>query len=184
MNEHDAIVCLKKGDILGLKMLVRAYQVQAVQAAYFIIQDRMLAEEVAQEAFLRVYKRIEQFDEKRPFSPWFFRIVTNLARKAAQKEKRSVSLDTFLSDPGITLLELLPDELPRPEEQVATQQLQEEVWQAIGRLTPKQRTSIVMRYYLDMSEAEMADTLEIASGTVKWHLHAARKRLRMLLTTS
>ena len=184
MNEHEAIARLKTGDIIGLKTLVKAYQVQAVRAAYFITRDKALAEEIAQDAFLRVYERIEQFDEERLFPPWFFRIVTNLAIKAAKKEARTLSLDNSTREPEETILELIPDTLLEPEDKIAMQQLQEEVWQALSRLTPKQRSVIVMRYYLDMSEAEMSDKLEIAPGTVKWHLHAARKRLRTLFATN
>lgn len=184
MNEYDAIAFLKKGNIIGLKPLVQNYQVQAIRTAYFIIQDKSLAEEVVQDAFLRVYDHIEQFDEARPFSPWFFRIVTNLAIKAAKKEARTLSLDNPTTGPEKSILELIPDKLPAPDDKIAMQQLQEEVWQALGKLTPKQRSVIVMRYYLDMSEAEMSDKLEIAPGTVKWHLYAARERLRALLSAN
>jgi len=181
MNEHEAIARLKMGDITGLKTLVNIYQVQAVRAAYFITNDKKLAEEIVQDAFLRVYERIEQFDVERPFAPWFFRIVTNLAIKAAKKEARTLSLDNSTTDPEATFLELITDTLPEPDDKIVMHQLQEEVRQALGKLTPKQRSVIVMRYYLDMSEAEMSDKLEVAPGTVKWHLYAARERLRTLL---
>jgi RNA polymerase sigma factor (sigma-70 family) len=55
------------------------------------------------------------------------------------------------------------------------------VWQALTKLAPKQRAAIVMRYYLDMGEQEMAEQLSVAPGTVKWRLHQARQRLRHLL---
>ncbi len=57
----------------------------------------------------------------------------------------------------------------------------EAVWDALGKLSPNQRTAIVLRYYLDMSEADMSDRLECPPGTVKWRLHAARERLRRIL---
>ena len=180
-DEREAINRLKEGNVLGLKTLVQTYQVQAVRAAYLITRNKALAEEIAQDAFLRVYERIGQFDGERPFAPWFFRIVTNLAIKAAKKEARTFSLDSPMTDSEETILELIPDKLPEPDDKIAMQQLQEEVRQALNKLTPKQRSVIVMRYYLDMSETEMSDKLEIAPGTVKWHLYAARERLRTLL---
>jgi len=183
VNEHEAIARLKAGDIIGLETIVKAYQVQAVRTAYFITNNTALAEEVAQDAFLRVYERIEQFNTELPFAPWFFRIVINLAIKAAKKETRTLSLNNSMKNREETFLELIPDELPEPDDKISMQQLQEDVQNALGNLTLKQRSVIVMRYYLNMSEAEMSNKLEIAPGTVKWHLYAARERLRTLLTT-
>ena len=82
MEEQKAIARLKRGDISGLEALVRKYQVQAVRAAYLIIRDRALAEDIVQAAFLRAYERIGQFDAGRPFGPWFLRSVVNDAVKA------------------------------------------------------------------------------------------------------
>src|SRR4051794_10135971 len=76
-NEYEALARLRDGDIGGLEALVRLYQVRAVRAAYLVVRDRALAEDVAQGAFLRVYQRIAQLDPARPFAPWFFRIVVN-----------------------------------------------------------------------------------------------------------
>lgn len=70
-GEQQALARLKERDIGGLEFLVRRYQVQAVRAAYLVTRDRGLAEEVVQSAFLRAYERIEQFDARRPFRPWF-----------------------------------------------------------------------------------------------------------------
>ena len=133
MDEQDALLRLKQGDILGLKTLVRIYQVQAVRAAYLITRDKGLAEEITQDAFLRVHDRIEQFDMVRPFPPWFFRIVTNLAIKKAKKSQRFISLEGAAENPETTLLNTLPDTLPQPEDEVATQLLREKIWQAINQ---------------------------------------------------
>ena len=96
MDEQQAITCLKRGDVSGLEILVQQYQVKAVRSAYLITQDRHLAEDIVQSAFLRIYNRIEQFDTSRPFAPWFFRIIANDAVKAVTRGQRQVSLDTEL----------------------------------------------------------------------------------------
>ena len=82
MSEQQGIALLKEGNIDGLAILVREHQVRAVQAALLITCDRELAEDVVQDAFLQVYRKIAQFHDNRPFRPWFFRIVINAARKA------------------------------------------------------------------------------------------------------
>jgi RNA polymerase sigma factor (sigma-70 family) len=108
------------------------------------------------------------------------RIVVNDAIKAVQRGQSWLSLD----EGEAAFQTQLRSRLPPPEEAVTTTQLNEAVWQALTQLTPKQRAAVVMRYYLDMSESEMAERLDVAPGTVKWRLHAARERLRQLLEVS
>ena len=181
MEEREAIARLKRGDIGGLEALVRQYQVQAVRTAYLIARDRALAEDIVQAAFLRAYERIGQFDAGRPFGPWFLRSVVNDAVKAAACCERQVSLEAGSEGEGASLAALLADPGPGPADLLEAAETREAVWAALGRLPPAQRAAIVQRYYLGLSEAEMADELACPPGTVKWRLHAARKRLRALL---
>ena len=175
MDERRAIGRLKGGDPGGLEDLVRAHQVRAVRAAYLICRDRSLAEDVVQSAFVKVYEKIEGFDERRSFGPWFTRIVVNDAIKAASRRERTTryegaSPDALLEDPGMGPSELLEEAEERHR-----------VWRALAKLPPAQRAAIVQRYYLGMSEAEMAGDDGSPPGTIKWRLHAARRRLSKLL---
>lgn len=184
MEEQKAVARLKRGDIGGLEALVRKYQVQAVRAAYLITRDRALAEDIVQSAFLRAYERIGQFDTRRPFGPWFLRSVINDAVKVAARRERQVSLETDSDEEEndeASLAEFLADPGPGPDDLVEAAEVRQTVWVALGKLPPAQRAVIVLRYYLDLSEAEMADELACPPGTIKWRLYAARKRLRTLL---
>jgi RNA polymerase sigma-70 factor (ECF subfamily) len=177
MTEQEAIQALRRGEIDGLELLVRQYQLKAVRAAFLVTQDRGIAQEVVQNAFLRVAERIHQFDVTRPFAPWFMRIVVNDAIKAVQRGPDLLHLES-----GEAVFQATLDEqLRSPEEVVTAVQLRETVRAALEKLTPKQRAAVVLRYYFDMSEQEMATRLDIAPGTVKWRLHTARERLRQLL---
>src|SRR3990170_4599719 len=93
MDDGEAIRRLKRGDIGGLETLVSLYQVKAVRAAYLVTQDEAMAEDVAQEAFLRIYHRIHQFDEARPFQAYLMRSVINGALNAMRRQRRVLSLD-------------------------------------------------------------------------------------------
>ena len=181
MHEADAIDRIKAGDIGGLKTLMEVYQVRAVQAAVLITRDRAAAEDIVQNAFLRSYERIAQFDSSRPFGPWFLRMVTNDAIKIASKQKRHVPLD--IDDGGICqqLIEKLNDTTHEPEDLVQRSELRQAVIEALDKLSPRQRAVIVQRYYLGFSEREMSDELNCAPGTIKWYLNSARERLRKLL---
>ena len=178
MEEHEAISRLQRGDIGGLEVLVRLHQLRAVRAAYLIVRDPALAEDVAQDAFLRAYSRIGQFDASRPFGPWFYRLVVNLAQRAATHSTRQAPFDSPTPGGALTLEDLLADSGPGPEALAEQTEQRERLWQALGRLTPAQRAAVVQRYYLGLSEAEMAAGGHLALGTVKWRLHAARQRLR------
>ncbi|HZW04019.1 MAG TPA: sigma factor, partial [Anaerolineaceae bacterium] len=90
MDDTQAVCRLKAGDIGGLEALVARYQHKAVKTAYLITHDEQLAEDVAQETFVRVYQRIQHFDETRPFGPYLLRSVANAALNATEKTARWV----------------------------------------------------------------------------------------------
>ncbi len=181
MDEKQAVVRLKQGDIGGLETLVGLFYVRAVRAAYLVTRDRPLAEDVAQAAFVKAYERIAQFDPSRPFAPWFLRIVVNDAAKSAARRERDLSLNYVPQGDVGSLSDLLPDPGAGPEELAEQSEVRQAVWDAMGRLSPTQREVVVLRYYLDMKEATVADRIGSPLGTVKRRLHHARLRLRALL---
>ncbi|RPJ52009.1 MAG: sigma-70 family RNA polymerase sigma factor [Chloroflexi bacterium] len=179
MDDLQAIRRLKNGDIGGLEILIACYQAKAVRTAYLVTHNEPLAEDVVQDAFVRFYERARLFDERRPFEPYFLRIVVNSALNALEKESRAAaSLD---EETDLYTFERLLARANSVEEQVEFAQMKRELHQALGKLSPRQRAVAVQRYYLEMSEKEMTEALDIAPGTVKWLLNAARARLRNLL---
>lgn len=172
-TEQTAIANLLKGEVRGLETLVRIYQLRSIRAAYVILGDRQAAEDVVADAFIRVYERIAQYDPLKSFAPWFYRIVVNEAFKVARKANRSDSLD---EDP--TFLDSLLDKAAGPEDEVLLTEMRYLMLSAIYTLPAKQRAALMMRYYLDMQEKEIATALGWPLGTVKWRLHAAKKKLR------
>jgi RNA polymerase sigma-70 factor, ECF subfamily len=181
LDEAQAIAQLKRGDINGLEFLVRRHQLRAVRAAYLITQDRWLAEDIVQTAFLRVYERIHQFDSSRPFAPWFLRIVVNDATKAVTRKAHPISLSATDGAVDSDLAELIADASVGPEQSIEAAEFEQAVQQALEKLNPEQRAAVVLRYYLDFSEHEMVCALGSPAGTIKWRLHTARQQLRRLL---
>jgi RNA polymerase sigma-70 factor (ECF subfamily) len=179
VEERGAIERLKRGDIGGLEVLVRMHQTRALRAAYLIVRDRALAEDVVQEAFVRAYERIGRFDETRPFGPWFAKVVVNDAIKTASRRERAVRIE---QDEGDDLLARVADPGAGPEGLAEEAEERRRVWAALEKLPPAQRAAIVQRYYLGLSEAEMAGREPSPPGTIKWRLHTARKRLSKLLS--
>jgi RNA polymerase sigma-70 factor (ECF subfamily) len=183
MDDRTAISRLKQGDLHGLEALVSRYQVRAVHAAYMILHDRPLAEDVVQAALVKVAERIEQFDDERPFAPWFYRIVVNDALKLVTKRGRDVSLEAQLDGPTAQLAQWLVDPGLQPEPQIEQKELRQVILKAIYSLPPGQRAVIVMRYYLDMSMADMTRRTGRPLSTIKWWLRDAGRRLRGLMAT-
>jgi RNA polymerase sigma-70 factor, ECF subfamily len=132
VDEKQAIALLKNGDPDGLETLVNLFQLQAIRAACLIVDDQAQAEDIVQNAFLRAAERINQFDDQRPFGPWFLRSVVHDALKALERQKRSISLEANEE----LATSILFDPAPLPEEIVETKEIREAVWLALKQLPP------------------------------------------------
>ena len=181
MDETQAVQQLKQGDISGLEFLVARHQVKAVRTAYLITRDLGLAEDVAQDSFLQAFRSIRGFDSTRPFEPWFMRSVVNASVKMMQRSAKQVEVGDEADE---SLFAELAARVESVEEQVESIEIQDQIWDAMQKLSPRQRAVIVQRYFLEMSEKEMAEEAGSAVGTVKWMLNAARERLRGLIERS
>ena len=179
VDEKQAIQRLKNGDISGLEFLVACHQVKAMRTAYLITRDLGLAEDIVQDSFLQAFRSIRGFDATRPFEPWFLRSVVNASVKTMQRSARQVQVGDESDE--ARLAELAP-RVESVEVQVESIEVQKQIWDAMQKLSPRQRAVVVQRYFLEMSEKEMAEAAGSAVGTVKWMLNAARERLRGLLS--
>jgi RNA polymerase sigma-70 factor (ECF subfamily) len=178
MDDQRAILRLKDGDINGLGFLISKYQVKAVRTAFLVTHNKPLAEDIVQDAFMRFYKRIHQFDECRLFEPYFMTSVVNASLSSALREKRIIPLPQDAEEAD---LEPLFSRSLSVESEVERSQLKAEMLAYLARLSPRQRAVVVQRYYLEMSEREMSEVSRTAPGTIKWLLNAARTKLRGLL---
>lgn len=181
MDEFEAITRLKQGDVRGLEILVRKYQLAAVRVAYSITNDLGLSEEVVQNAFLRVYDRIDQFDATRPFRSWFLRIVVNDALKIVNRQKRLVAFnpESEQDDSGTAFIDHL---LYFEQEEFSSQHDDAEILQEVLKsLSPEHRAVIQLKYVLEMTDEEISEVIQVPPGTVKSRLHAAKQKIRCLL---
>ena len=128
-----------------------------------------------------MWNDIYQLDEERPFAPWFFRIVVNDALKIAKKQKRTISLDEQLDQPATQFTKWLVEPDLKPEQLLEKSELRENILDAMQQLPPEQRAVIVMRYFLEMSGADISAKMDRPLSTIKWWLRDARTRLRNLI---
>ncbi len=182
MTDDQAVARLRQGDQGSMEGLVSRYYLPAVRAAFLILQDKGLAEDVVQNAFVGLSDTIRRYDPQRPFGPWFLRCVVNAAINTGRRENRLVSLDQAEEAGSFSAESWLQEQAQDgPAEQVEAAENRQAIWQALEKLNPRQRAAVVMRYYLELSENEMADELDCPKSSLKWWLYSARVRLRDLL---
>src|SRR5690606_24182208 len=93
MLDQDAIRRLKNGDISGLETIIANHQTKALRAAYLIVQDEFLAEDIVQDTFLRIYRNIHRFNTDWPFEPYLLRSVINAALNTLKQRSKEVPLE-------------------------------------------------------------------------------------------
>ena len=178
MDDSQWIERARRGDLGAYSELVQAHQEAAFRAAYLITHDAADAQDAAQEAFLRAYDALGRFDTRRPFRPWLLRIVTNTALNRVKASKRRQAMAERYGSREAAL----PDD-PAIEARVLQREHSRRVWNAVGQLKADDQMLLVLRYFLDLSEAELAQTFNVAAGTIKSRLHRALGRLRDVIRT-
>jgi len=163
----------RQGSDAAWMQLMWLHQKVVFRLAYLILGDADEAEDVAQDCFIRAYKKLDQFDAERPFRPWLLQICKNLARN----KQRSLSRYWHAV---YRFFQVHPDAhvVAAPMDEAADAQL---LWQAVQQLRPADQEIIYLRYFLGLSEVETAVSLDIAPGTVKSRTHRALKRLRSVI---
>ena len=162
----------QRGDRRAFGELVRRHREGTINVVYRMCGDAAVAEEAAQEAFIRAWTNLPKYKPRSPFRNWLYRIATNAATDALRRRKETVDLDSVdvaNTDRG-------------PEALAEAHELGERVKQAVLDLPPASRAVIVLREYEDLSYKEIADTLGIPIGTVMSRLNYARGLLRQTLT--
>jgi RNA polymerase sigma factor (sigma-70 family) len=170
MEEQALIEKCQSGDAKAFEPLFHAHLQMAVKTAYLIVRDWSIAEDAAQEAFVRAFESIRAFRLGRPFAPWLYRIVVNEAKRLAAKRSR---LATTAQDS----VEVLVADTETPEATVSRRERRDMLWRAILALNDDHRVVIVLKYFNHFSEAEIATVLGLPQSRVKSRLYTARQRL-------
>jgi RNA polymerase sigma-70 factor, ECF subfamily len=161
-----------RGDAEAYGEIVSRHMRRAFSIAYRILEHREDSEDVVQEAFIRALDGIGTLERGRPFHPWFYRIVVNQALNF--RRARSVRA-TQPIPAGVAAT------APSPEHAAEKAQVLDRVRAAVARLPERQRTILQLLELEDLNSSEIAAVLGVSAGTVRWHLHEARRALREVL---
>ena len=186
IKERDAELIKRfvSGDLSAFDELVEHHSAKSYQIAFGLLGDKLDAEEVVQDAFVKVYKNLKNFRGDSSFSTWLFRIVTNLSRNKYHWHRRrgadvNISISDRFSDDDNVKLDLdIPDNRMEPSRELENRETGMQILDAINRLPDKLKEVIVMRHIEDMSYSEIAEQLKCELGTVKSRLARAREALK------
>lgn len=187
LTDQDVVKLAVLGREAAYRELIRRYERPVFSLIYRMVRDRELAEDLAQETFVKVLNAIDSYRPEYKFSSWIFKIANN----ASIDHLRRRSLDTLSLDGSphaesaeaieATTLQIA-DAAEDPLDEVANRELGVLIEQAIGQLRPEYRSCILLRHVEGRPYEEIAEILELPLGTVKTYIHRARNELRIALT--
>jgi RNA polymerase sigma-70 factor (ECF subfamily) len=185
-TDQEVVVLARHGQEAAYRELVRRYERPVFSLVYRMVRDRELAEDLAQETFVKALNAIESYRPEFKFSSWIFKIANN----AAIDQLRRRELDTLSLDGSphaetpeaieATALQI-GDRQETALEEVEARELGGEIEAAIARLRPEYRSCILLRHVEGRPYEEIADILGLPLGTVKTYIHRARNELRLTL---
>lgn len=176
MNEELAwVIQAQRGDDDAFTQLVEAYQAHVYNLCYRMLGEPESAEDAAQETFLRAYQHLHRYDRKRSFATWLLSIAAHYCIDRLRRRKfKMTSIDLDEDEGGFEL----PDgNAPNPESETLQSEQRQQMQGLLQRLDSVDRAAIVLRYWEDYSEAEIAESLNLTVSAVKSRLHRARRAL-------
>jgi len=167
LTERQALEQVQRGDREAYQGIVKSYMQTAYYIALGFVHNQQDALDISQDAFVRAFRKIKQYDPEKRFFPWFYRLLKNLCLDHIKKRKR--------------MAEVPLDDVQLFKEEKDNQELKEIAWKGIEALPIDQREVIILRYFRQYSYEEIAEVTGKPMGTVMSSLFYAKKRLREIL---
>ncbi len=164
LSESEILTLVQKGDREAYQEIVVRHMRSAYYVALAFVHNHQDALDLSQEAFIKAFRKIKKFDTKRPFFPWFYRILKNLCIDHYKHRRRlnEVPLE------NVRVLEVEHED----------REMKKALWKGIDELPDEQKEIIVLRYFQQLSYQEIAEILDKPIGTVMSSLYYAKKRLK------
>lgn len=177
MNEEQTwVVQAQRGDDQAFTQLVETYQKPVYNLCYRMLGEPEAAEDAAQETFLRAFQHLGRYDAQRSFATWLLSIAAHYCIDRLRRRKFSTfSIDE--EDDDSPAFEIPDADAPNPERESVRREEKDKLHRILDSLDAKDRAAIVMRYWQDASEAEIAEALGLTVSAVKSRLHRARLAL-------
>jgi len=170
-NESEWLIKAQKGDSQAFSYLVETYQRPVYNLCYRMLGNAQDAEDAAQETFLRAYKSMRRYDNRRSFSTWLLSIAAHYCIDQIRRRRYPVVSVEELTVPD------LPDVSPGLESKLSRKEEQRRVRAILNVLDPVDRAAVVMYYWYDFSYQEICESLSLTTSAVKSRLHRARRAM-------
>jgi RNA polymerase sigma-70 factor (ECF subfamily) len=186
LPDADVVVLAQKGREPAFRELIRRYERPVFSLIYRMVRDSTAAEDLAQDAFIKVLNHLDKYRPEFKFSSWLFKIANNVAiDHLRRRQLDTISMDG--SPHAMTASEVeatrfdIEDTSENALDELAAKELGSAIEVAIGKLRPEYRNCIMLRHVEGRSYEEIAATLDLPLGTVKTYIHRARHQLREAL---
>jgi RNA polymerase sigma-70 factor, ECF subfamily len=185
-TDQEIVALAREGREAGYRELIRRYERPVFSLILRMVRDRQLAEDLAQETFIKALNAIASYRPEFKFSSWIFKIANNAAiDHLRRRELDTLSIDgaphaTSAEDIEATALQV-GDKGETPLAELEARELGTSIERAIGRLRPEYRSCIMLRHVEGLAYEEIAQLLDLPLGTVKTYIHRARHELRDML---
>ncbi len=186
LPDADVVRLAQEGRELAFRELVRRYERPVFSLVYRMVRDRETAEDLAQDAFIKVLNHIDRYSPEFKFSSWVFKIANNVAIDHLRRRRLdTVSMDGSPHASSAAEVEASAFDVSSEQEsaldEMEARELGDAIESAIGQLRPEYRACIMLRHVEGRSYEEIASTLDLPLGTVKTYIHRARHELRRSL---
>lgn len=175
LTDQELVQRTLAGELSAFEKLVRRYQQAVFGIVFRILRNKEEAEDIVQESFIKCYQNLDKYDQGRPFTPWLYRIASNLAltRVRQLKRHRLIPWDTASS-------QLADRNAVNPAASLEAVEIKQEVSSSLAKLKPLDQLVIILRYYQDLNYDEIAYILDTTHNNVEVRLCRARQRLRRI----
>ena len=180
-TDLELMLRVREGDAASFEILLRRYRLPLVSYFRRMVRDQGLAEDLAQEVFLRVYKSRERYQPEARFTTWLYRIATNLALNAIRDRRDEVSDTAGDDSDGGPVLERFVDSHPTVEQRLMQGDRERLIRQAVEALPENQRAAVILHKYQEVDYRQIAKVLSVSESAVKSLLFRAYETLRVRL---
>jgi len=178
MEEKELVRLSREGSEEAFAELVKKYRIKVFNLAYSLTRDRDVADDLAQEAFIKAYYALPRFQSRSGFGTWLYRIAINHVRDYLRKKSRMIQI----SIENIKESSILQEDKTMKEEKESTEEQRKQlVHQSIRSLPEKHQVILSLRDIQGFSYEEISKIMKISAGTVDSRIHRARKMLRKKL---